>query len=389
MFLSRLTLHRFRNLAESSLDFSPGLNLLVGRNGQGKTNLLEAVHLLALAHSPRARSERDCVAWGQKTFVLRAEGQSLSGVAHAQSVEYGEEGARVKVQGVESRRLSALLGSFALVSFSPEDLELVRGGPLARRRFLDVLLCQIEPDYIDLLRRYQAAIKQRNAALKADGPSALADAANVLDAFELGIAEAGSRIVLRRESLLAALKPWAQTDYAQLSGGSEALGLRLTRSVGSSHESRAQAGAETEIGLSENADRLRDQMREALLRLRTRDREEGGTSVGPHRDDMMIFLAGKGARDFGSQGQKRSVALSLRMAAAQLLRDRLGMPPILLLDDVFAELDGGRQTALGELLRERGQALVATPRQGEMPFIADAVFNVDGGKVIRESNPRS
>lgn len=386
MFLNRLSLHRFRNLAEASLEFSPGLNLLVGRNGQGKTNLLEAVHLLALAHSPRARSERDCVAWGQKSFVLRGEGQSLSGLTHAQSVEYGEDGARVKVQGVESRRLSALLGAFALVSFSPEDLELVRGGPMARRRFLDVLLCQIEPDYLDLLRRYQSAIKQRNAALKGMAQSAFAETANVLDAFELGIAEAGSRMMLRRESLLAALKPWAQADYAQLSGGSEALGLRLTRSVGSTTDSRSHSAGDTEANASESGDRLRDQLREALLRHRPRDREEGGTSVGPHRDDMMIFLAGKGARDFGSQGQKRSIALSLRMAAAQLLRERLGMPPILLLDDVFAELDAGRQAALGELLRERGQALVATPRQGEMPFPADAIFNVEGGKVMRESS---
>jgi DNA replication and repair protein RecF len=361
--LNRLSLHRYRNLAEATLEFSPGLNLVVGRNGQGKTNLLEAIHLLALAHSPRARSERDCIAWTQKTFVLRGEGQALSGVMHAQSMEYGEDGIRVKVNGKESRRLSSLLGAFALVSFSPEDLELVRGGPMVRRRFLDVLLCQMEPDYLDVLRHYQAAMKQRNAGLRENVD------AGILAAYEQGMAESGANIVFRRESLLAALKPWAQGDYSQLSRGGEALGLRMTRNSNATDASDANS--------------LAAALLEALRRNRDRDREEGGTSVGPHRDDLMLFLAGKSARDFGSQGQKRSVALSLRMAAAQLLRERLRLPPILLLDDVFAELDAERQAALGELLRERGQAFIATPRQGEMPFAVDATFQVEAGKVER------
>lgn len=351
MHFRRLALHRFRNLADATLEFSPGLNLVSGRNGQGKTNLLEALHLLALAHSPRARTEKDCITWTQKSFVLRGEGLSLSGVEHAQSIEYGED-IRVKVNGEETRRLSALLGAFSLVSLSPEDLELVRGGPMARRRFLDVLLCQLEPGFIETLRLYQVAVKQRNAALRANADDA------VLVAYETGIAQAGSRIIAKRQSLLDDLKPWAQKDYALLSRESEALGLRITRNP-------EQTSPESLL--------------QELLRQRQRDREEGSTSVGPHRDDLMLFLAGKSAREFGSQGQKRSVALSLRMAAAQLLRLRMGIPPILLLDDVFAELDSHRQAALGELLRERGQAFIATPRQGEMPFAVDAAFQVEGG----------
>jgi DNA replication and repair protein RecF len=383
--LARLSLLRFRNLAETEIQFHQGLNLVIGRNGQGKTNLLEAVHLLALAHSPRARSERDCIAWSSKTFVLRGEGESLSGLPHTQSTEVGEEGVRVKVNGKESRRLSALMGAFALVSFSPEDLELVRGGPQARRRFMDVLLCQLDAEYIETLRRYQAAIKQRNAALRAEHCD---DA--LLDAFEKGIAESGARIIVQRESVLAALKPYAQADYARLANGSEALGLRLTRADreprrtetgGERHDAGGEGTAEVEGQGTSRLDAVRDALAQTLCRQRPRDREDGVTSVGPHRDDLMIFLAGKGARDFGSQGQKRSVALSLRMAAAQLLRERLGRPPILLLDDVFAELDAQRQAALGELLRERGQAFIATPRQGEMPFAPDASYQVEAGRV--------
>jgi DNA replication and repair protein RecF len=374
--LSQVALHRFRNLADAQLEFSPGLNLIIGRNGQGKTNLLEAVHLLTLAHSPRARSEKDCIAWSQKSFVLRGEGVALSGLSHVQSVEYGEDGIRVKAQGKESKRLSALLGAFALVAFSPEDMELVRGGPMVRRRFLDVMLCQMDADALDLLRQYQAAIKQRNAALRSEtGPDPA-----ILDAYEKGAAQTGARIVLKREALVAALKPWAQGDYAQLSKGSEALGLRMTRlplvqeALSSSED--AVSGAQSEANL---AAALADGFR----RSRVRDQQDGVTSLGPHRDDLMIFLAGKSARDFGSQGQKRSIALSLRMASAQALRDRLRSPPILLLDDVFAELDAQRQEALGELLRERGQAFVATPRQGELPFAADATFGVEAGIIQR------
>lgn len=373
MHLSRLALLRFRNLVEAEIAFHPGVNLFIGRNGQGKTNLLEAVHLLTLAHSPRARSERDCIAWSQKSLVLRGEGVSISGLAQQQSTEIGEEGVRVKVNGKESRRLSALMGAFALVSFSPEDMDLVGGGPQIRRRFIDVLLCQMDGEYIDTLRRYQAAVKQRNAVLRSENPDPA-----LLDAFERGIADAGAQIVVQRETSLAALKPFAQADYTRLSQGSEALGLRLTLRIGDLR--RPDPSAE-EMAETPRLDLVREALAVALNKQRQRDREEGATSIGPHRDDLMIFLAGKSARDFGSQGQKRSVALSLRMAAAQLLRERLGRPPILLLDDVFAELDAQRQSALGELLRERGQAFIATPRQGEVPFQPDAAFQVEAGRI--------
>jgi DNA replication and repair protein RecF len=380
--LNQIALYRFRNLADAQLDFSPGLNLIIGRNGQGKTNLLEAVHLLALAHSPRARSEKDCVAWGQKSFILRGEGVAQSGLPHAQSVEYGDEAIRVKVQGKESRRMSSLMGAFTLVAFSPEDLELVRGGPMIRRRFLDVMLCQMDTEAMDLLRQYQVAIKQRNAALRAEsGPDPA-----ILDAYEKGAATFGARIILKREALVASLKPWAQSDYTQLSNGSEALGLRMTRSP-LVHEALNEAQHPNEATGQEQiqAVTLAAALADGLRRSRLRDQQDGVTSVGPHRDDLMIFLAGKSARDFGSQGQKRSVALSLRMASAQALRERLQTPPLLLLDDVFAELDAQRQAALGELLRERGQAFVATPRQGELPFAADAIYTVEGGVIAKQA----
>ena len=166
MHLDNISLTHFRNYRSEEIALCPGLNLLSGPNGHGKTNLLEAIHYACLAHSQRTRKDRELIEWNHPAFVLRLMGR-IGGLDHAQSVEYAETGAkRVKVNGRESKRLSDLIGHFEVVSFSPEDLDLIRSGPLVRRRFLDILLCQFSLEYLDTLRRYNQALKQRNSLLK-------------------------------------------------------------------------------------------------------------------------------------------------------------------------------------------------------------------------------
>ncbi|MDB5104029.1 MAG: replication and repair protein RecF [Fibrobacteres bacterium] len=362
MHIESVALTHFRNYRSEEIGFSPGLNLLSGPNGHGKTNLLEALHYTCLAHSQRTRKDKELIEWNEASFVLRIRGR-IGDQEHAQSVEYTETGAkRVKVDGRESKRLSDLIGHFSVVSFSPEDLDLIRSGPQIRRRFLDILLCQFSLDYLDTLRRYNQALKQRNSLLKQMGDFD----AEVLAAYDSALIEAGSRITLMRRRALDELGPLASAGYHDISDGGEALTLGLSGCVSEAGEEEA----------------MREDFRRKLASLRGAEREAGLTLAGPHREDLGFFLAGKAVRDFGSQGQKRSVALSVKLASAKLLEAKNERPPILLLDDVFAELDEQRRRRIAGMIRGKGQVFIANPGAADLPFEADKVISLQRGRAI-------
>lgn len=400
MHLASAALTRFRNFSAQEAVFSPGLNLLSGPNGHGKTNLLEAIHYGCLAHSQRTRKDKELIQWGASSFILRLTGE-IAGRAHSQSVEYAETGhKRVKVDGRESKRLSDLLGHFSVVSFSPEDLDLIRGGPQLRRRYLDVLLCQFSREYLDELRHYNGALKQRNSLLKQMGGRKAAAAAmatttgdaagegvgqaggggfgdeevaerrprygsDVLEAYDAPLIEHGARITALRRRALSELAPLASENYRFISDAGEELSLGLSGSV-------SDAGDEAE---------WKEAFRRKLASLRVAERETGQTLTGPHREDLAIDLAGRPARDFGSQGQKRSVALSLKLASASLLEAKRGQAPILLLDDVFAELDETRRRRIGDRVREKGQVFIANPRAADLPFEPEKTLHIRQGSL--------
>jgi DNA replication and repair protein RecF len=361
MHLETVSLTHFRNYESQEIAFCPGLNLLSGPNGHGKTNLLEAIHYACLAHSQRTRKDKELIEWNHSSFVLRVLGR-IGGQEHAQSVEYSETGAkRVKVNGRESKRLSDLIGHFEVVSFSPEDLDLIRSGPQIRRRFLDILLCQFSLEYLDTLRHYNQALKQRNSLLKQMGAGPRDFGADVLAAYDAPLVETGTRITVMRRGALADLAPLAAACYASISDGGETLSLSLSGCVSEAGEAAA----------------IREDFRSKLLAMRVPEREAGLTLAGPHREDLAIFLSGKPVRDFGSQGQKRSVALSLK-----LLEEKNRRPPILLLDDVFAELDEARRLRIGEMIRGKGQVFIANPRAADLPFQAEKIVTLQRGRVV-------
>lgn len=374
MHLESLSLRHFRNFMEEEVAFCPGLNLLSGPNGHGKTNLLEALHYACLAHSQRTRKDKEMIEWGQGAFVLRLKGRlgirddaAEPAKEQIQSVEFLESGhKRVKVNGIESKRLSDLIGHFSIVSFSPEDLDLIRSGPQLRRRFLDVLLCQFSLDYLDSLRRYNQCLKQRNSLLKQMAGGRAGFGTDVLDAYDGPLTELGSRITLFRRRAVGDLGPIAAEGYHAISQGREALSVRLSGSV-------SEAAEESELCV---------QFLGKLRSLRQSEREAGMTLVGPHREDLGFYLNEKPVREYGSQGQKRSVALSLKLASARLLEVKNQHPPILLLDDVFAELDENRRRRIGELVRGQGQVFIANPRAADLPFEADKVIVLERGKVV-------
>ncbi len=351
------------------MQFAPGLNLLSGPNGHGKTNLLEAIHYGCLAHSQRTRKDKELIGWNQDAFVIR-----LKAGSHAQSVQYRDSGhKRVKVNENESKRLSDLIGYFPIASFSPEDLDLIRGGPQVRRRFLDVLLCQFSVEYLHLLRQYTQTLKQRNSLLKqlgsARNPSQGNFSPEVLQAFDEPLIDTGTRLTLYRRRALIDLAPLSQAHYKSISDGGETLTLSLAGSVSEAEDEKI----------------LREDFYRKLQALRGPEREVGSTLAGPHREDLVFFLKDKSVRDYGSQGQKRSVALSVKLASAKLLEAKNGHPPILLLDDIFAELDEKRRQRIGELVSQGGQVFIANPGLGELPFKdfkAEKIITLHQGRVV-------
>jgi DNA replication and repair protein RecF len=345
--VTRLAIRDFRNLARVDLDVSSAGIALIGDNGHGKTNLLEAVYYLHHFRSMRGARDPELVRFGAAGFHVAAD---LSG-ARADSVAAGCEPStgrrRVVVDGVACDRLSDALGMLPAVAFSPSDVAIVAGSPAERRHYLDLLLASGSRRYLAALRDYRTALAQRNAALRSGSGRAQAAA------FETPLAEHGAILRLERAAFVA----WAQsrvTGIGEALGERQPLGLRYRSSV---------AIADDDHGL------VRDRLAEAFAASRDRDVERGLTHAGPHRDDLDLRLGDTSLRRYGSAGQQRSAAIALRLLECAWSREREGREPVLLLDDPVAELDPGRAARVLDLLTARpaGQVLLAVPRPDDVP----------------------
>lgn len=338
MELASLTVRNFRNLASLDLKLPPEGAVIIGDNGQGKTNLLEAIYYLVLFRSLRGAMDRELVRFGEAGFFIA--GQANPRVA----VGYEIHGPRKKVtaDGKEVRKLSAAVGLVVAVALSPADRAIVDGGPAGRRRYLDVLLSLSDTTYLAALAELRAATKQRNAALKRSN-------AREAQAFDEPVARAAATVAERRHR-------WAvewQLRFAELCSS---MGERGTPGMLYSSRHWSPKGGAAEI-------------RENLRVRIERDLRRATTTVGPHRDDLLLTLGEHDVRRFGSAGQQRTAAIALRMLEAQALQDSHGTAPIALFDDAFAELDQDRQERLLLLIKESlpGQAIITAPRDAEIP----------------------
>jgi DNA replication and repair protein RecF len=374
--LLSLSLRDFRNVHEARLEPSERSTVLVGPNGQGKTNLLEALFLLCTLKPLRATRLAELVRFGAERARVEGDFDAPGGVRTV-AVEVGPEGRTAFLDGKplsSSDRLDAFFEGRAAVCFSPDDLLLVKGGPDQRRRFLDRAAFNRWPAVLFEAREYLRALRERNAALRHS-------AADVEESFREPLVRAGARLVARRVALLAEISPRMAEAFAQISGPEAAVALLAYRPA---------AGLQVE-GASE--EQIAARLSAALAHRVARDREKGYTSAGPHMDDLLLSLGGKGARPYGSQGQQRALVLALKIAEIENLRDKLGRPPLLLLDDVSSELDPEKN---GHLLRHLaalpGQAVLTTtdrrllePAAGEGAVfyrVRDGVFERDFPPVI-------
>jgi len=343
--LQRLELLRFRNISALELVFEAPRLLVLGRNGEGKSNLLEAVELLGSLRSHRASHDRDLIQQGEVTARLQATTSDLDLL----QLELRRSGGRAAQRnGKPLERQQDLLGSFRCVGFSALDLELVRGEPALRRQWLDRVVLQLEPLYSELLSRHGRLLRQRSLLLRRQPQSGALN--DLLDAFDAQMALVGTRLHRRRQRALLRLEPLAAAWHQRLSGGRESVEL-LYRSG-----SQPPAHDSEEAWCQSLAEQLRLQRPEEL-RL-------GQCSVGPHRDEITLQLSGQAARRYGSAGQQRTLVLALKLAELELVQQVVGEPPLLLLDDVLAELDPTRQQLLLEAVGEGHQCLVSATHLG-------------------------
>jgi DNA replication and repair protein RecF len=354
--LDRVWLTDVRSYASAELELAPGLTALLGDNGQGKTNVLEAIGWLATLSSFRGAPTEALIRRGAERAVIRAEGEreGRSILLEAELVASGRN--RVLVNRQPLKRARELLGVLRVTVFSPDDLELVKGGPGERRRFLDDALVASHPRYDALRGEVDKVLKQRNALLKGARGRLDGDAAFTLDVWDAKLVEAGGRLAEARQALLTRLVPVLEATYD------------------------AVANRPAEVTATYVADWAATGLEAALVASRADDLRRGVSTVGPHRDDVALQIGGLPARTHASQGEQRSLALALRLASHHVITEVTGSPPVLLLDDVFSELDPDRSDALLANL-PAGQTLLTSASGLPPKAQPDRVLRVADGRI--------
>ena len=366
MRVDSLSTTHFRNLNEERITFSPGVNLLVGDNGQGKTNALEAIHLFKYGRSFRTHRDAEMIRFGEPFCRVEVETTFAAGDRERFEASIEKSGEKkTKVSGREVARLSELVGRYPCVLFGPHDLRLASGQPADRRRFIDVVGSMTNPRYIELLKEYRRILQQRNAALKARAPR------EERDAWNTELVEKGCGLVAWRRDMVIVLETHMKTHAGELGLAGE---LALSYESAILRESEPMEG---EDGVS-----MADVFAHKLAALEHDELRRGATLAGPHRDDMSMRLDGKDLRKFGSQGQRRLMTVLLKVAELSHLESELAEPCVLLLDDVFSEFDPGITEKLQHLLGGPRQVFVTSPVALDWAGKLGArVFTVSGGRI--------
>ncbi|MCL2547976.1 MAG: DNA replication/repair protein RecF [Symbiobacteriaceae bacterium] len=365
MYIEHLSLYNFRNYTRLELDLKPGLNLFLGDNAQGKTNLLEACYLLATARSHRTSRDLEMIKWEEREFYLAATLQTRHGTETLQMHFEPSQGKKVRLDGILQPRLSDLIGHLKVVFFAPEHLLLVKGEPGQRRRFLDILLSSLNRLYLYALSNYNRTLREKSILLKEEKVDT-----DLLRVYNQQLAENGATLLHRRLQAIDQLAILAETCHFQLES-SEKLSI--------SYDSRLHADSSMSI----------ESLREALERLYTQKEEEEIRRriplFGPHRDDLTILLGGEEARRFASQGQQRSIVLSLKIAEARFIEKISDERPVLVLDDLFSELDPSRQGKLLDQLTSFGQTMISATYLTPLLYQSEkSIYQIQQGTVTQK-----
>ncbi|CCI86825.1 DNA replication/repair protein RecF [Lactobacillus gigeriorum] len=345
MYIDHFIAQNYRNLSLIDTHFDPNINIFIGKNAQGKTNLLEAVYFLALTRSHRTSNDRELIAFDQ-------DYTNLMGQIHKEQRELDlrvlitKKGKKVWINRVEQSKLSSYVGQLNAILFSPEDLELIKGAPGLRRKFMDQEFGQVSSEYLYFAAKYRQVLQQKNNYLKQLMKGQAKDQL-FLDVLSDQLAGIAAEVISRRYRFLGYLSKSATEAYHNISLASEELTLEYVSSV-------------SEITATDSTEQIYQKLLTAFQKNRAVELKRGTTLVGPHRDDLEFRLNDQDAHLYASQGQQRTIALSLKLAEIQLVHQITGEYPLLLLDDVMSELDHGRQSALLSYIHGKTQTFITT-----------------------------
>jgi DNA replication and repair protein RecF len=382
VIVTRLQLSDFRNYASADVELAVGPNLFVGSNGQGKTNLVESLGYLSTLGSHRVSTEQAMIRQGRDSAVVRArlrhDDKEL--LLEVQLNRAGANRAQLNRNQIPVRELPRYLST---VLFAPEDLALVRGEPAGRRRLLDELLVLRSPRLSSVMSDYDRVLRQRNTLLKSARSSGVTGGAlSTLDVWDERLVSLGSELIEARGVLVAELQPVVAQAYLEVAGEDHRarLSSRLSILGGDPDAETDDLGTDSPLGLEETALRFR----ESLDRLRRSERDRGLTLVGPHRDDLVLDLNDMPARGYASHGESWSFALALKLASARILRAESSVgDPVLILDDVFAELDESRRDRLAGAVDDFEQVLITAAVHGDVPSaLARHTVRIEGGRIV-------
>ena len=356
MHIKKLTLQNFRNYENAIFEFSDGINVLVGDNAQGKTNCAEAVFYLCTGYSPRAGKDRQVVKYGQKSAKISGVCNSRYGLTEVE-INFLLSKKDVFVNGVKLNKIGELMGNINSVFFNPGELKLVQQSPEDRRRFMDISISQMDKSYFYTLQKYRKILEQRNDLLKSEDRETIDQ---TLPLWDRELAISGVEIINKRNEFISKIYPHAQKIHSYITGGGE---LELTL------ETPHYTGGGVDELISEYASRVE---KDIIL---------GYTTVGPHRNDIKIKVDGEDVRVYGSQGQQRTVALSLKLAEVEVFHEAFNEYPVLILDDALSELDIKRRNRLIDLISGFQTIITLTEIPEELKGVNAKIFKIEQGKI--------
>ncbi len=353
MIIKNVLIKNFRNIKDVSFSPDEKMNVFYGPNAQGKTNLLEAIWLFTGAKSFRGAKDSEFIRFGETEALIKTEFLK-DGALQDSEIKIGERRKAV-LNGNSLASPGALAGNFCAIVFSPQDISLVKDGPSVRRRFLDTAIFQIYPKYVEIMRKYTRAVQQRNSAIK--DLYHHSELASLIDVFDMEIVENGKKIIEYRKNYIDMLKIEVPKVYSGISEQKEQLDISYS--------------------LNCSAELLEERLKAA----RREDMRTGVTSVGPHRDDIDFSINGISARLYGSQGQKRSVALSLKLAEAEILNKKTGSRAVALLDDVMSELDPARQDYVLNHIKDWQVFITCCDPSNTKNLLSGRIFKIENGEI--------
>lgn len=373
MRLTEIELHHFRNYEDQALQFSKGINVFLGANAQGKTNLLEAIYVLALTRSHRTSNEKELINWQSQTAQIKGIIQKRLGNVPIE-LDLGPKGKRAKVNHLEQAKLSSYVGQLNVILFAPEDLSIVKGAPQVRRKFMDMEFGQMSNRYLYNSTQYKKILKQRNRYLK-DLQHRVQSDKVYLDVLSDQLSAYGAEIIHQRLALLKQLETFSKKIHTEISQGKETLSFMYQTAVPDDQ--------------LQSVDSIYQSLLKQFSRIKDKEIQRGTTLLGPHRDDLKFAINEREVQSFGSQGQQRTTALSVKLAEIDLMKEQTSEYPILLLDDVLSELDDYRQTHLLTAIQDKVQTFLTTTSLSgvQEELLSDPkIFRITNGKVSLEES---